>query len=131
MIWESVSALFFVNLEQVYYGYILRQVVIQDYLLIRLCSLCPTTEPDIKDETHVLLNCDLYNDSRLHKISDLFREIPQGTDNEELTYVVTHHPRKFAKFLLSAYLYRMSPIYSWFSCLLCYTLVLQHLLNLT
>ena len=69
----------------------------------RLYSLCTTKEPDIEDEKHFLLNCDLYNDSRLHKISDLFREIPQGTDNEELTYVVTHHPRKFAKFLLSAY----------------------------
>ena len=69
----------------------------------RLCSLCTTTEPDIEDETHFLLNCELYNDLRQHTFSDLFREIPQGTDNEELTYVVTHHPRKFAKFLLSAY----------------------------
>jgi len=32
-----VSALFFVNFEQVYYRYILRQVDIQDYLLTRDC----------------------------------------------------------------------------------------------
>ena len=80
-----MSALFFVNLEQVYYRYILRQVDIQDYLLTRLCSLCIATEPDIEDEKHVLLNCDLYNDLRQLKFSDLFREMPQGTDNEELT----------------------------------------------
>jgi len=69
-----VSALFFVNLEQVYYRYILRQVYIKDYLLTRLCSLCTTTEPDIEDE-HCLLNCELYNDLRQHEFSDLFREI--------------------------------------------------------
>jgi len=33
----------------------------------------------------ILLKCDLYNDLRQLKFSDLFREIPQGTDNEELT----------------------------------------------
>jgi len=51
-----VSALSFVNLEQVYYRYILRQVDIQDYLLTRLCSLCIATEPDIEDETLFSLN---------------------------------------------------------------------------
>jgi len=55
LICENVSALYFVNLEQVYYRYILRQVDIQEYLL----TLCTTTEPDIEDEKHFLLNCEL------------------------------------------------------------------------
>ena len=52
----------------------------------RLSSLCTTTEPDIEDENQCLFNCELFYELPQNKFSDIFREMPQGTD-EKLIYV--------------------------------------------
>jgi hypothetical protein len=77
----------------------------------RICRFCERNE--VEDETHFLLSCDIYR----HIRNDIFVNIDCVQDmnitiSEKVRVLMTDHIRKTAKYIMKAYLFRRSILYS-------------------
>ena len=60
----------------------------------------------IEDETHFVVNCELYSEIQGQSFNDIVNnaELNDVEDTDKLIYLMKLHPRKLAKYVVHAYL---------------------------
>lgn len=78
----------------------------------RICKLC--NQGCIEDETHFLLNCQCYKNLRDYELGIILNneDFSYKSDDDKLSLLLNDFVRRTAKFLLRAFLYRRSILYS-------------------
>ena len=78
----------------------------------RICKLC--NQGCVEDETHFLLNCQCYKNLREYELGGFLNnvEFSYKSDDDKLSILLNDFVRRTAKFLLRAFLYRRSILYS-------------------
>ena len=78
----------------------------------RICKLC--NQSCVEDETHFLLNCQCHKNLREYETVIILNNVDFSykSDDDKLSLLLNDFVRRTAKFLLRAFLYRRSILYS-------------------
>ena len=79
---------------------------------IRTCLFCNKTE--IETETHFVVVCDCYSETRRNVFGDIFEKVDfvHLSPDLKLCFLMKHHVRKLCKYVAKAFCHRRSFIYN-------------------